>query len=50
MIELKGLRKRFGEQVVLDGVDFTVREGETVHVTFDPAAAHLFDRESGNRL
>lgn len=30
MIELQGLRKRFGEQVVLDGVDFTVREGETV--------------------
>ncbi|HEX9893233.1 MAG TPA: ATP-binding cassette domain-containing protein [Gemmatimonadales bacterium] len=30
MIELHGVRKRFGEQVVLDGVDFTVREGETV--------------------
>lgn len=30
MIELKGIRKRFGEQVVLDGVDFEVREGETV--------------------
>ncbi|HKP27838.1 MAG TPA: ATP-binding cassette domain-containing protein [Gemmatimonadales bacterium] len=30
MIELKGVRKRFGEQVVLDGVDFTVTEGETV--------------------
>jgi phospholipid/cholesterol/gamma-HCH transport system ATP-binding protein len=30
MIELKGIRKRFGEQVVLDGVDFTVKEGETV--------------------
>jgi phospholipid/cholesterol/gamma-HCH transport system ATP-binding protein len=30
MIELKGVSKRFGEQVVLDGVDFTVREGETV--------------------
>ncbi len=30
MIELKGVRKRFGEQVVLDGVDFDVREGETV--------------------
>ena len=30
MIELKGVRKRFGEQVVLDGVDFTVQEGETV--------------------
>ena len=30
MIELRGVRKRFGEQVVLDGVDFTVGEGETV--------------------
>ncbi len=30
MIELHGVRKRFGEQVVLDGVDFEVREGETV--------------------
>ncbi len=30
MIELKGVRKRFGEQVVLDGVDFIVREGETM--------------------
>jgi len=30
MIELHGIRKRFGEQVVLDGVDFVVREGETV--------------------
>lgn len=30
MIELKGVHKRFGEQVVLDGVDFEVREGETV--------------------
>jgi phospholipid/cholesterol/gamma-HCH transport system ATP-binding protein len=30
MIELIGVRKRFGEQVVLDGVDFTVREGETL--------------------
>lgn len=30
MIELHGLRKRFGELVVLDGVDFVVREGETV--------------------
>jgi ABC-type sugar transport system ATPase subunit len=27
-----------------------VREGETVHVAFDPAAAHLFDRASGQRL
>jgi len=30
MIELRGVRKRFGEQVVLGGVDFDVREGETV--------------------
>src|SRR5574341_602069 len=30
MIELQGVRKRFGEQVVLDGVNFTVNEGETV--------------------
>jgi len=30
MIELREVRKSFGEQVVLDGVDFDVREGETV--------------------
>jgi phospholipid/cholesterol/gamma-HCH transport system ATP-binding protein len=30
MIVLTGVKKRFGEQVVLDGVDFLVREGETV--------------------
>jgi phospholipid/cholesterol/gamma-HCH transport system ATP-binding protein len=30
MIQLRGVRKRFGAQVVLDGVDFDVREGETV--------------------
>ena len=30
MIELRGVHKRFGELVVLDGVDFTVAEGETV--------------------
>lgn len=30
MIELRGVYKRFGKQVVLDGVDFEVREGETV--------------------
>ncbi|HET9275869.1 MAG TPA: ATP-binding cassette domain-containing protein [Gemmatimonadales bacterium] len=30
MIDLQGVRKAFGEQVVLDGVDFQVREGETV--------------------
>jgi len=30
MIELRGVKKRFGTQVVLDGVDFTVKDGETV--------------------
>ncbi len=30
MIQLRGLKKRFGSQIVLDGVDFDVREGETV--------------------
>ena len=30
MIQIQGLRKRFGEQLVLDGVDFEVSEGETV--------------------
>jgi phospholipid/cholesterol/gamma-HCH transport system ATP-binding protein len=30
VIELIGVRKRFGQQVVLDGVDFTVQDGETV--------------------
>jgi phospholipid/cholesterol/gamma-HCH transport system ATP-binding protein len=30
MIELKNVKKRFGEQVVLDGVEFTVQDGETV--------------------
>ena len=30
MIELRGVKKRFGEQIVLDGVDFTVADGETV--------------------
>ncbi|MFZ5624547.1 MAG: ABC transporter ATP-binding protein [Gemmatimonadota bacterium] len=30
MIELRGVRKRFGPQVVLDGVDFDVQEGEIV--------------------
>lgn len=30
MIELKGLSKRFVHNVVLDGVDFTVQQGETV--------------------
>ncbi|MEO8453036.1 MAG: ABC transporter ATP-binding protein [Gemmatimonadota bacterium] len=30
MIEIVKLKKRFGEQIVLDGVDFTVQDGETV--------------------
>jgi phospholipid/cholesterol/gamma-HCH transport system ATP-binding protein len=30
MIELRNVYKRFGKQVVLDGVNFTVREGETL--------------------
>jgi len=30
MIEIEGLRKRFGEQVVLDGVDLVIHEGETM--------------------
>ena len=30
MIELTNVHKRFGQQVVLDGVDFTVKDGETV--------------------
>ncbi len=30
MIELRGVKKQFGSQVILDGVDFDVREGETV--------------------
>ena len=30
MIELRDVAKRFGEQVVLDGVDFAVADGETV--------------------
>jgi len=30
VIQFRGVRKRFGAQVVLDGVDFDVNEGETV--------------------
>jgi len=30
MIQLTNVHKRFGQQVVLDGVDFTVNDGETV--------------------
>jgi phospholipid/cholesterol/gamma-HCH transport system ATP-binding protein len=30
MIELYGVRKRFGQQVILDGVDLTVQDGETL--------------------
>jgi ABC-type sugar transport system ATPase subunit len=28
----------------------SVREGESVRLSFDPAAAHLFDRATGNRI
>jgi phospholipid/cholesterol/gamma-HCH transport system ATP-binding protein len=30
MIELRGVHKRFGDNIVLDGVDFAVQDGETV--------------------
>ena len=30
MIELRAVKKRFGQQIVLDGVDFTVQDGETL--------------------
>jgi phospholipid/cholesterol/gamma-HCH transport system ATP-binding protein len=30
MIEIQGIKKRFGQQVVLDGVDFVVQDGQTV--------------------
>ena len=30
MIEFRGLHKSFGNLVVLNGVDLTVREGETL--------------------
>jgi phospholipid/cholesterol/gamma-HCH transport system ATP-binding protein len=30
VIEIRGVKKRFGTQVVLDGVDFDVQDGETV--------------------
>jgi phospholipid/cholesterol/gamma-HCH transport system ATP-binding protein len=30
MIQLHGVKKRFGQQVILDGVDFDVQDGETV--------------------
>jgi ABC-type sugar transport system ATPase subunit len=40
-----------GERVKLRAGELpAVREGENVHVAFDPAAAHLFDRESGQRI
>ena len=41
MIELQGVRKRFGEQVVLDGVDFEVREGETLALRSSVRALRL---------
>ena len=30
MIEIKDLRKSYGERVVLDGLDLTVQDGSTV--------------------
>jgi phospholipid/cholesterol/gamma-HCH transport system ATP-binding protein len=36
MIELRKVCKRFGQQVVLDGVDFVVQEGETVALLGPP--------------
>ncbi|MES1264306.1 MAG: TOBE domain-containing protein, partial [Variovorax sp.] len=40
-----------GERVKLRAGELPgVREGENVHVAFDPAAAHLFDRASGHRI
>jgi len=27
-----------------------VQEGQNVHLWFDPTAAHLFDRETGQRI
>ncbi len=32
MIEVRGLTKRFGAQMVLDGLDFTIKSGESVAV------------------
>ena len=32
MIEIRGLHKRFGEKVVLDGLDLTVPRGENTVV------------------
>jgi multiple sugar transport system ATP-binding protein len=28
----------------------SVREGEAIHLSFEPQAAHIFDRESGERI
>jgi ABC-type sugar transport system ATPase subunit len=40
-----------GERVKLRAGELPpVREGEAVHLAFDPAAAHLFDRASGQRI
>ena len=30
MLEIAGLKKKFGEDVILDGVDLTIRKGEVV--------------------
>jgi len=40
-----------GERVKLRAGELpNVREGESVHLAFDPALAHLFDRASGERI
>jgi ABC-type sugar transport system ATPase subunit len=40
-----------GERVKLRAGELpAVREGDAVHLSFDPAAAHLFDRASGQRI
>ena len=40
-----------GERVKLRAGELpAVREGEAVHLAFDPAAAHLFDRAGGHRI
>ena len=47
---------RVGDQAVKLKADLKgdaasrAREGELVHLAFDPASVHLFDRSSGERL
>ena len=31
-IQLQGVKKRFGEKIVLDGIDYTLPEGESLVV------------------